>query len=210
MQIKRQLLSIADSTYMFRKPKECEAAVSKICGSTTWEEVWPESMQPMPHLRFGLAHGYLANGNWIDALRHIVPVCLVSDPILFSSPSHPVHVGRLYMMLYIISRLTEEQEHDGPGAQTRVAGLELPMIYRYCLLKLMEDVTKSHGEDSMLGKAIQYMCAEQTTLLNETAKILGKEQQISLASWMTGPLQEMAQAALGHLLTWAGVRHPLD
>ena len=36
----------------------------------------------MPHLRFNLAHGYLANGNWIEALRHIVPVCLVSDPIL--------------------------------------------------------------------------------------------------------------------------------
>jgi hypothetical protein len=144
---------------MLRKPEEGEAAISKICGSTSWEEVWPAHIQPMPHLRFNLAHGYMANGNWIEALRHIVPVCLVSDPILFSSRSHPVPVGRLYMMLYILSRVIEQEERDGPGAPTRVAGLQLPIIYKHCLLSLMEDVSKSHGDNSTLGKAVRYSCA---------------------------------------------------
>jgi len=105
--IKSQLSLIADSIDMLRKPEEGEAAISKICGSTSWEEVWPAHIQPMPHLRFNLAHGYLANGNWIKALCHIIPVCLVIDPILFSSWSHPVPIGRLYMMLYILSRVME-------------------------------------------------------------------------------------------------------
>jgi hypothetical protein len=57
------------------------------------------------------------------------------------------------MMLYILSQAIEQEERDGPGAPTRVAGLQLPIIYKHCLLSLMEDVSKSHGDDSMLGKA---------------------------------------------------------
>lgn len=61
--IKSQLLCIVDSIDMLRKPEEGETAISKICGLTSWEEVWPAHFQPMPHLRFNLAHGYLANRN---------------------------------------------------------------------------------------------------------------------------------------------------
>jgi hypothetical protein len=195
---------------MLRKPEEGEAAISKICGSTSWQEVWPAHIQPMPYLRFNLAHGYLANRNWIEALRHIVPVCLVSDPILFHSQSHPILVGRLYMMLYIleqaIERAIEQEDRDGPAGPTRVAGLQLPLIYMHCLLKLMENVSKSHGDDSTLGKAVQYSCVEQIALLNDTAKAYGEHQMTSLASWMTGPLHEPAQAAQNNLLFWAGIR----
>jgi hypothetical protein len=159
----------------------------------------------MPHLQFNLAHGYLANVNWVEALRHIVSVCLVSDPILFRSRSHPVPVGQLYMLLYILSRVIEQEDRDGPGAPTRVAGLQLPVIYKHYLLSLMEDVSKSHRDNSTLAKAVRYACADQTTLLNETAKTFGEQQKISLASWMIGPLQEVAQAAQGNLLTWAGI-----
>jgi len=35
-QIKPQMLRIADSIDMLRKPEEGEAAISKICGSTSW------------------------------------------------------------------------------------------------------------------------------------------------------------------------------
>ena len=125
--IKSQL-RIPDSIDMLHKLEESEAAISKIRGSISWEEMWPAHIQPMPHLRFNLAHGYLANGNWmIEALRRIVPVCLVSDPILFSSRSHPVPVGQLYMMLYILSQVIEQEERDEPGATTRVASLQLPI-----------------------------------------------------------------------------------
>lgn len=33
----------------------------------------------------------------------------------------------------------------GLGAPTRVAGLQLPIIYKHCLLILIEDVSKSMG-----------------------------------------------------------------
>src|SRR5450432_1770506 len=84
---------------MLRNPEEGESAISKFCGSTSWRDVWPAHIQPMPYLRFKLAHGYLANENWIEALRHLLPVCLVSDPVFFRIRSHPIRVGRLYMLL---------------------------------------------------------------------------------------------------------------
>ena len=191
---------------MLRKPEEGEAAISKICGSTSWEEVCPEHIQPMPHLRFNLAHGYLANQNWIKALRHIVPVCLVSDPILFSSRSHPIPVSRLYMMIYILLHVIEQEDRDGPETPTHVAGLQLSIIHKQCLLCLMENVSRSHGDDSTLGKAARYSCAEQTALLNKTAKAFGEQQKTSLVSWMTGPLLEVAQVEQRKLLIWAGIR----
>jgi hypothetical protein len=142
----------------------------------------------MPHLRFKLAHGYLANENWIEALRHLLPVCLVSDPVIFRIRWHPVRVGRLYMLLCILSRVIEQEQLGGPETPTCLTRVDLPMIYKHNLLRLIEDASKSHGENSTLAKAAQY-----------------RRQKISLASPMTGPLEEMAREAQRKLLTWAGI-----
>jgi len=65
---------------------------------------------------------------------------------------------------------------------------DLPMIYKQYLLRLIEDFPKSHGDNSTVARAAQY-----------------RQQKISLASPMTGPLQGMAREAQGKLLTWAGI-----
>ena len=173
---------------MLRKPEDGESAISKACRSTSWGEVWPAHIQPMPYLRFQLARGYLANENWIEALRHLLPVCLVSDPVIYGVRPHPVRVGRLYMLLCILSRVMEQEQRGGPEAPTCLTGVGLPMIYKYYLLRLIEHVSKSHGDSSTLAEAARY-----------------RRQKLSLASPMMGPLKEMAREAQCKLLTWAGI-----
>ena len=56
----------------------------------------------MPHLQFNIVHGYLANENQVEALRHFLNVCLVSNPAIFHSRLHPVRVSRLYMLLCVL------------------------------------------------------------------------------------------------------------
>jgi len=186
--IKLQLMSIDGSIDILREPEEAESAISKICRSTSWGDVWPAHIQPMPYLRFELAHGYLANESWIKALRHLLPVCLVSDPVIFRIRWHPVRVGRLYMLLCILSRVIEQERRSGLGASTCLTGVDLPIIYKHYLLRLIEDFPKSHGENSKVATAARY-----------------RQQKISLASSMAGSLQEMAREAQGKLLTWASI-----
>jgi hypothetical protein len=159
----------------------------------------------MPHLRFKLAHGYLANENWMEALRHILPVCLVSDPVIFRNRSHPLPVGRWYLLIYILSEVMEQEKRGGTEAATCLAGLSLLMIYKHYLLRLSEVVSKSHGDHSKLAKAIRNRYAEETDLMNETARTFGVHQRMSLASYMKGPLQDMTREAQRKLSSWAGI-----
>ena len=124
---------------MLRKPEEGQSAISKVCGTTTWTDVWPTHVQPMPHLRFKLNYGYLANENWVEALRHILPVCLVSDPVLFHR-SHPVPVGRWYLLICILAEVMEQQKREEAEVVTCLAGISLPMVYKHYLLRLSESI----------------------------------------------------------------------
>jgi hypothetical protein len=175
-------MSIDGPIDMLRKPEEGDSAISNICKSTSWGEVWPAHIQPMPNLRFKLARGYLANENWTEALRHLLPVCLVSDPVIFHIRWHPARVGRLYMLLCVLSRVIEQER------PTCLTGVDLPIIYKHYLLRLIEDLPKSHGVNSTVAKAARY-----------------RQQKIFLASSMAWSRQEMTREAQGKLLTWAGI-----
>lgn len=79
------------------------------------------------------------------------------------------------MLLCILSWVIEQEQRGRPEAPTCLTRVDLPMIYKHYLLRLIEDASKNHRENSTLAKAAQY-----------------RRQKISLTSPMIGPLEEMA------------------
>jgi hypothetical protein len=69
-----------------------------------------------------------------------------------------------------------------------------------------KDVNDTDAERSIRRLSLGDSCADQNDVLNETVKAFGEQQKTSLASWMTGQPQEVAQAAEGNLLIWVGIR----
>jgi hypothetical protein len=72
----------------------------------------------------------------------------------------------------------EQEQIGGPGAATCLTGIDLPMIYMQYSVILIEDISKSHGDNSGVAEALRE-----------------RNQTISLHSSVTGPWEIEKQSA---------------
>lgn len=196
----RSRLSSVDGIDLLRTPEEGASAISAICRSMPRGEVWPTHAQPMPHLHFKIARGYLANENWIGALRYLLNVCFMSDPILYSR-THPRRVARLYMLLCVLWEV--QGKVRGSLTQHELANVGLRFVFKHFLLRLMEDAPKSHGHHSKLAKAIRCKYEDEECLMN-TVQGTGSEEQVQLSDFVK-VAEGRTKQELHKLRVWAGI-----
>ena len=142
--------------------------------------------------------GY-AEGQSYKEMRYMLHLCFVADPAIYSSRQHPARVRNLVQLAMAIKG-SRKHRADTAKAKDHVPleDYELGLAYKYCIMKVADDVDASHGDSSILARAVRH-------ILMEEAQMVTEDWRLTLRLMQTTEMQNELRRQLERLLGWVDI-----
>src|ERR1051326_988872 len=134
-----------DDVYEFPSPERAESRLAEVLGGG---KPWPPAdVYPMSSLYRQLANSYNAKRQSYKEMRYMLHVCFVADPAIYSSRQHPTRVRNLVQLAMAIKSSRKHRADTVKAADhAPLADYELGRAYKYCIMKVADNVDASHGD----------------------------------------------------------------
>lgn len=189
----RELAYLASSND-FSHPERTESTMLKAISTS---KGWPAHIQPLPAIHSNLATSYYAKRNHLKEAHYLLHLCFISDPVLYPSRVHPARVRNLFMLTMVLHKLAKDNSKSTAVPTVPLRDFELGLIYKYCMMKVAEDVQTSYGKQSSLWKALNARVIEEAELVTDP--------RVAIALMKTDQIQKVCWELLLQLLKWAGI-----
>jgi SET and MYND domain-containing protein len=142
-------LDSPDSDGATKDPGNLRKAIT-ICRNTG---IWPVTRAPMPALYQQYAVACLGARRYNEALVAMIRLHVLVDPTLYPQRYHPVRIVHAWTLATLAKAVSSEP--DTPFCKAlQACGVDLPVLFLALLGEIHEQVSKSHGEDSVFAKTV--------------------------------------------------------
>ncbi|KAI9884148.1 MAG: hypothetical protein M1823_004064 [Watsoniomyces obsoletus] len=147
-----RMFAMVDAKHMLKKMVALPKAMKTIKESG----LFPLDRQPWPSIRIELALAYLDEGQWVQALKHLLCLHFFIDPIIDPEPWYPVRLVRTWTITNLIFYLADlwimepDQVKELEGYQLNFGKIMWGLIHQVEM-----NVSKSHGIGSRFSVAVK-------------------------------------------------------